>query len=94
MAMMMLRISCYVDAVTKIGYSSHPVFKRSVMMDQPESKNCAVMNRKYFEGVEEITAVMHHPTVFDFLVCHDVQLISHCSMADPLTNKFLISGEL
>ena len=42
------------------------------------------MNRKYFEGVAEFTAVLHHPTVFDFLVCHDaIQLINssvqlHC----------------
>jgi hypothetical protein len=66
MAIMILRISCNVDAVTKIGYSSHPVLERSVMMEQPVSKNRAVMNRKYFEGVEELTAVLHHPTAFDF----------------------------
>ena len=84
MAIMILRISCDVDAVTKIGYSSHPVFERSVMMEQPESKNRAVMNTKYFEGVEKLTAVLHHPTAFDFLVCHNaIQLINfsvqlHC----------------
>ena len=70
----MLRISCDVDAVTKIGYSSHPVFERSMMMEQPESKNYVVMNRKYFEGVVEFTAVLHHPTAFIFLVCHDATI--------------------
>ena len=84
MAIMIWRRSCDVDAVTKIGYSSHPVFEWSVMMEQPESKNRAVMNRFFFEGVEELTAVLHHPTAFDFLVCHNaIQLINfsvqlHC----------------
>ena len=85
MAIMVLRISCDVDAMTKIEYSSHPVFERSMMMEQPESKNYVVMNRKYFEGVVEFTAVLHHPTSFVFLVCHDaIQLINisvqlHCN---------------
>ncbi len=35
MAIMMLRISCDVDAVKRVEHSSHPVFERSTTMGQP-----------------------------------------------------------